>query len=52
MKSPEKKPTQATQEQVKSFIEDLVEQKETPQGLAGFGAMLQQAQESANKIDD
>jgi hypothetical protein len=29
-----------------------VEQKETPQGLAGFGAMLKQAQAAADKVDE
>mgnify|MGYP005988887873 CR=1 FL=1 len=51
---PQEKPTKtvATPEQVKSFVSDLVNRKETPEGIAAFEVMLQGAQEAADQIDD
>ena len=42
--------TVATPEQVKTFLSDLTNRKETPEGIAAFEVMLQEAQEVADQM--
>ena len=44
--------TVATAQQVRLVSQDLKNRKETPEGVAAFKVMLQEAQEAADQLED